>query len=340
MKGQYVAESVAFIVCTSVLIFSCALEYSDLETLGFQNCPLKNSCSRMGNAAFDERICECDRLCSNYQDCCIDSPSSSFRRQSPYTCFHFGNFTHQGEYMVNSCPSTYSGDDNVRRKCRNDDFSDPLLSAPVTDTFHRKTYLNRYCALCNNAPPTYLTTWSIYACKVLPSMSNQVTWEDIEYHSDVNKWGYTRDGQFHACEFKFDRPSSVAGIARPCRANVVSTCPRTWIRESYRRSCESYMSVVTDATNTAYKNPHCAICNGASVGELMCLPMTLFKKAKPFSFALLLDVNRRDGDLVGVSRSSESCADGQKYDRFFKKCRTLVCAAPGTTMVNGKCERQ
>lgn len=341
MKGHYLAENVVFVFYTSVLVFSRALEYSDLEILGFQNCPLKNSCSRMGNAAFNERICECDNLCGSYRDCCIDAPVSSSRRPSRHICLHFGNYTYQGEYVINNCPSAYSVDADVRRKCTNDDFSDPMLSAPVTDTLHRKTYLNRYCALCNDASPTSLTTWSISACKISQTMSN-VTWQDVVYNSGLNKWGYHRDGQFHSCEFEFNRPSSVAGIARQCRANIVSSCPSAWPRPSHIRACESYMSVVTDSANIAYRNPHCALCNGATVGELMCLPMSIMeKKSKPFSFALLLDVNRRDGDLVGVSRSpSESCASGQKYDPYFKKCRTLVCAVPGFSMVNGKCVKQ
>ncbi|GFR07439.1 SMB domain-containing protein [Trichonephila clavata] len=339
MKGQYFAVSVVLMVCISFLIFSHASEYSDLETLGFRNCPLKNSCSRVGNADFTERVCECDNLCANYHDCCIDAPVSSSRRLSRHICLHFGNFTQQGEYVINSCPSTYSDGNDVRRKCTSDDFSDPLLSAPVTDTMNRKTYLNRYCALCNDASPTSLTTWSISACKVPMSESNNITWQDVVYQSDVNKWGYHRNGQFHACELKFDSPSSVAGIARPCRTKVVSSCPSTWVRQTYRRACESYMSVVTDSANIAYKNPHCALCNGATPGELMCLSMSIIEKKKvPFSFALLMDVNRKDGDLVGISRAStQSCGRGEKYDPFFKKCRKLVCAIPGYVMANGKC---
>ncbi|GFY63799.1 hypothetical protein TNIN_285601 [Trichonephila inaurata madagascariensis] len=38
---------------------------------------------------------------------------------------------HQGVYMINSCPVNYE-DEEVRRM-QNDNFSDPLLSIPVTD---------------------------------------------------------------------------------------------------------------------------------------------------------------------------------------------------------------
>ncbi|KAG8190264.1 hypothetical protein JTE90_025781 [Oedothorax gibbosus] len=63
------------------------------------------------------------------------------------------------------------------------------------------------------------------------------------------------------------------------------------------------------------------------------------RKSKPFSFALLLDVNRSDGDIVGESRIPDPCKSGEKYDPFFHKCRKLVCAIPGYEMVDNKCKK-
>ncbi|GIY13971.1 SMB domain-containing protein [Caerostris extrusa] len=341
MRGQYFHFNVLFVVCLSSLYCVLTVDYEDLQRLEFQNCPLKNSCSRMGATDFYERVCECDPACRNFGDCCADSGMRLARQTRPQKCLNYGNFTHQGAYVISSCPTNYASPVEVRQQCQHDNFSDPIVSIPVTDTLNRKTYLNRYCALCNNASPTNLTTWLMSACKVYDS-STRVSWADIHYRSDANKWGVNREGRFEACDFMFDMPPSVSRIVRPCRANIVSTCHPSWTRQNYVRDCASYMTVVTDARNVAYRNPHCAMCNNVPVTELMCLSSSVFlRKSKPFSFALLLDVNRSDGDVVGSTRSaSETCPNGQKYDPFFKKCRTLVCALPGYTMVDGRCVKQ
>lgn len=61
-------------------------------------------------------------------------------------------------------------------------------------------------------------------------------------------------------------------------------------------------------------------------------------RKRPMSFALLLDVNTSDGDLVGIRRVPwPDCGTNRIYDPYFKKCRQLVCAVPGYDLVNGRC---
>ncbi|GBN90610.1 hypothetical protein AVEN_207688-1 [Araneus ventricosus] len=343
MKNRRLPVDVLFVVCVS--IWSCieALTYRDLEAIQFQNCPLKNRCSRIGNATFSERLCECDSPCRTFSDCCIDVARPNPRRTPRQTCMHYGNFTYQGVYVYNTCSNGYLGPDEVILQCMHDNFSDPLVSAPVTDTSSGETYLNRYCAICNGVSPSSMKTWKVYfACDDEDLEANDISWDDIKYNSDLKKWGYDRYEQFNPCKFIYDKPSSASVTGRSCRSNLISSCSSVWNRSIHRRECELYMAVVTDRANNAYKNPHCALCNGVEANALMCLLTNIIDRAKvPFSIALLVDVNRGDGDVVGVSRSStESCPSGQKYDPFFKKCRTLQCGLPGYRPVNGKCVKQ
>ncbi|GFT32663.1 uncharacterized protein NPIL_258691 [Nephila pilipes] len=302
----------------------------------------------MKNISYFDRVCECDSWCGIFGDCCADAGKFSSLQLSSYTCMSYGTTNiRQGAYMINSCPVNFVGDE-IRRQCRNDNFSDPLFSTPVTDTLSRKTYLNRYCAFCNDASQTSLKTWLIYFCEVTHSNPN-ITWDDVTYSDDHNKWGYLRDGYFYPCEFAFDKPPSVDITVRPCRSGLISTCPRTWTRQNYIRACDSYLSAVSDSTSAAYRNPHCAVCNGVPVDDLTCLHSArsrlpgkaVRKMEKPLSFAILLDVNRRDGNYVGLTTYKlKKCGSGEIYDTYKNICRRLVCAFPGYKIEGTKCVKQ
>ncbi|XP_035232114.1 uncharacterized protein LOC118203920 [Stegodyphus dumicola] len=331
------------------------LEYSDLEAIGVA-CRNRDSCtSPTRHTTFNETNCECDRSCSVYNDCCIDSTYRSSTRGSSSqwsrgTCMPFGNEPNTGAYVVNTCSPDFSGSQEVQRKCQNDDdISDPLLSAPVTDTSLHVTYKNRYCAECNLASPSSLTSWLILlnceSIEYVSDVTNNYIWSNLKYRSDLKQWGVEVNNdtvQFHSCNLIFDMPSYVRKDVRLCRANIVSTCPSKWKRLPVKRACESYLAMVykTGNDDQAFRNPHCALCNGLSVDALVCDKGLSGKRRKPLSFALLLDINQSDGDQVGVSiQPVPSCPSGQKYDPFFKKCRPLVCALPGHSMVNGRCVR-
>ncbi|GBM76210.1 hypothetical protein AVEN_55046-1 [Araneus ventricosus] len=344
MKNHLFSVDVLFVVCVYTLSCIDALPYKYLEEIRFQNCPHKNRCSLIESAAFSDRLCECDyEECTTFGDCCIDFARPNSRKISRQTCMHYGNFTHQGVYVSNTCPNGFLGPDEITVQCMHDNFNDPLVSTPVTDTSSGETYLNRYCAICNGVSPTSMKTWKLYfTCDDEDLEVNDISWDDIKYNSDLKKWGYDRYGQFNPCKFIYDKPPSVSVTGRPCRSNLITSCSSAWNQPTYRRECESYMAVVTDRGNIAYKNPHCALCNDVQENELMCLVTSISERIKlDFSYALILDVNRIYGDVVGVSRfTSQSCPGRQRYDPFFKKCRTLQCGLPGYRPVNGKCVKQ
>ncbi|GFS89926.1 uncharacterized protein NPIL_651761 [Nephila pilipes] len=339
------------IICLLVAfpLFCQAVDYSDLQSVGIA-CPRKDSCYRsvgsisaeeiaIRNNNFTNRNCECDRLCAAFGDCCIDASVSltmARYRNKGLHCMPFGGGFGYGAYVIDNCPSTYLSSTTVRNRCQEEeDIIDPLVSTPVTDSSSGASYKNRYCAECNGATPSTLTSWLLYVnCETLQA-NDTVIYENLQYNTSARRWGVNHEGEFHKCDLIFDKPSYLEGV-RLCRPNLTDSCPESWRRLSVKRACESYMEVVYG--NKIYKNVHCAICNGQLVSSLSCeKPWLLVSRGtKPFSFALLLDVNRRDGNLVGVV---QRCPNKQKYDPFFKKCRTLVCAIPTYKMVNGKCKK-
>lgn len=324
-----------------------ALDYTDLETMGV-NCPEMVSCIAITSNNFTSRNCECDRDCSLFNDCCIDATtrlsSRNSRRSNPPSCMAYGGYPNLGAYVVTTCSRSFSGSPEVQRKCQNqNNVSDPLMAVPVTDASTRITYRNRYCAECNNAGPTTLKSWLIQMDCDFNSVnvSNSFIWDNLVYSPELNKWGvFMAATDFHQCDLQFDLPPYLENKVRKCRANVITTCARNWSRMAVKRACESYTAIMYGNNDKVFRNPHCALCNHISVDRMSCNVGISGRKKKPFSFALLLDVNQSDGDQVGVSRPrGEVCGSNQKYDPYFKKCRNLVCALPGYTMVNGKCQK-
>jgi G protein-coupled receptor Mth (Methuselah protein) len=315
-----------------------AVHYNELEMMGFQNCPQKNHCAQITNTPFLDRVCECDQACSTFDDCCLNARRVRFRQPSKERCLQYGNLVYQGAYAVANCPANYTGPSEIRVQCMSGNVTDPFLNSPVSDSRTGKTFKNRYCALCNDANSAYLQSWNI-AVSCENSNSGDFAFQDLTYRSDLVRWGLNREGRFDKCTLKYDKPVYINNI-RLCRANLVSTCPAGYRRQNFVRACEAYMTVVV-GRDVMYRNPHCAVCNGVPIDEVFCFSTSLMsrKSNKPFSFALLLDVNRSDGDIVGESNPN-TCPSGQKYDPFFKKCRTLVCAIPGFKMQNGKCVKQ
>lgn len=328
---------------SATLIFVCVcvigvhnLQYSDIEMLGVQTCPMKDSCRLIGNATFLERNCECDRQCAHYDDCCVDATTPPARLKTRLRCVDYAE-SYVGVYVIGRCPANYAGSIDIINQCQNNNFSDPILSAPVTDTSTGKTYLNSYCAICNDAP-LHLKTWLISVdCEVPRTTDRNFTLSDLIYR--FRRWNIQHRHRTYPCQFRFGKPTDISTGLRFCRTNLISSCPSTWRRESYITACKSYTSMVRTENGLVYRNPHCALCNGHKVDNISCFNSLLHgRKKRPFSFALLLDVNRSDGDLVGISRpGGQSCPDDQRYDPFFKKCRAVVCGIPGYQLVNGKC---
>lgn len=323
------------------------LDYTDLEALGV-SCPNRDKCQGyMNNLSYTERSCECDFACNTYNDCCIDALRRRSSNINGMKCIHYGINNNTGVYAISNCSSSWSGPIQLRQKCEGpDDFRDPLNAAPVVSVPQGVTYRNRYCAECNNANTQNLKSFQLkLACGNLNFLSEAQILADLVYSQALHSWGINRLNSFGnatnfiACDIIFDVPDYLNRSIRFCRSDLISSCPPSWTRQVIRRACDEYMAVVYDHDKTAYRNPHCAICNQRPVTQVSCVNSLLGRK-RPMSFALLLDVNQSDGEHVGMQRVvTPECPANHKYDPFFKKCRRLVCALPGYVVVDGRCVR-
>ncbi|GFU39288.1 SMB domain-containing protein [Trichonephila clavipes] len=345
----FFALGIVISTCTRILTLTQAFANNGIDIIKFENCPSKSSCKGMGNTTYFERVCECDSWCELFGDCCADAGRFSSVQMSSYTCMLYGTKNiHQGVYMINSCPVNYE-DDEVKRQCRNDNFSDPLLSIPVTDISTRKSYLNRYCALCHNASPSSLKTWMTYFCEATDSNLN-ISWDNVTYSESHNKWGYLLNGYFYPCEFVFDKPPSVDAMLRLCRYGLVSKCPRTWTHRNYIEACDSYMEAVRDSTGTTYQNPHCAVCNGVPVDDLACLHSEVDSLQRNENEVEKKERNKRIMVPLSFTRSlvkpirrpfvEPKCGKGKVYDPFAGRCHRFVCPFPGYVPQGKRCVKQ
>ncbi|KAF8777176.1 hypothetical protein HNY73_014090 [Argiope bruennichi] len=192
-----------------VLLFTCVLYTyalnSDYPPRFKPECSPWDSCWNMTpeyRRDFTQRNCECDSLCTAFKDCCVDANA---RIKFPYyyknrldTCFRYGIYD-EAIYVVGSCPRDYNDSIIVKRFCEGrDDFTDPMMSTPVSDVHSASTYRSRYCALCNGAPAFKLKPWRMYLKfdDSHPQLTNAVfvMMKDFIFSHDFKKWGiYVND---------------------------------------------------------------------------------------------------------------------------------------------------
>ncbi|GBN65847.1 hypothetical protein AVEN_229783-1 [Araneus ventricosus] len=307
----------------------------------WHSCPHRSRCQVVSRYKFTERNCECDRFCSLFDDCCLDANvRDNIRDLRSWwnTCMVYGVSQDKAMYVVGTCPDSY-GDLTIKKFCEGeDDFSDPLLSIPVTDIYMGRSYRNRYCALCNGHLTSDIRSWLIVAVftKSPPRILDEHSlFEDIEFNSDLKKWGLYQYGKFYACEFRFVKPSFV-NIFRECRPNMISSCPPTHQNEWNVKACGSYMSV-SYSGGRLYRNVHCAICNGET--DVSCVPPRKIMKRSTdgIMFPLLMDFNWSNGNYVG---SNGRCDSNSVYDPFSNKCRDVVCIFDDYELINGECRKK
>ncbi|KAF8777166.1 hypothetical protein HNY73_014080 [Argiope bruennichi] len=304
-------------------------------------CPHRDRCQVVNRYKFTERNCECDRLCSLFDDCCLDANvKAKIRHLRSWwnTCMVYGISHEKAIYVVGACPANY-GNAKIKKFCEGeDDFSDPLLSAPVTDMYWGRSYRNRYCALCNGHLTSDLKSWIIkliFMKSVPQKLKELFTLENTTFNSDQKKWRFYLDGEFYDYEFRFLKPSYIT-VFKECRPNMISSCPLTYKNEWNIQACQMYTSVVYSG-GQLYKNVHCAICNGKK--DVSCMPprKIIKRNASGIMFPLLMDFNWSNGNYVG---SNSKCDINSIYDPFTVKCRDIVCIFDHYELINGKCYRK
>lgn len=230
----------------------------------------------------------------------------------------------------------------TRRLCETVNTSDPVAAMPVTSSRTGVTYRNAHCALCHNdVTETRLDVWrprlecpSLLQSQLSKSenFTDSLTWSTQKF-----QWGLELDRAWHACEIDPVIPETSAHIIRRCQPNTVHTCAINWTNSDVRNRCEAYTSLVYEGS-TAYRNPHCAVCNNVPLQSLACFKIAhrsfYNKDFSPNAFAILFDLVGKPDGAVGKVKP---CDDDQLYDPFYKKCRHVICPLEDEAFLQGKC---
>ncbi|GFT82698.1 g-protein coupled receptor Mth2 [Nephila pilipes] len=295
------------------------------------------------------RNCACDELCVSYGDCCIDAPGIIARTSpSPFSCFELDQLNlpeRIGIYMKDSCLPSYDGPEEIRRLCESPSLgkpSDPLGSLPIADSVTGITFKNYYCSICNeNVSDMILWTlrlkcpFSILTFFDSRNFSEKNVFHNLVYQNE--KWGIYLNAKnespsFHECSIDAVMPALLESKIRLCKINLVSDCPPDWKDDHTRIMCRSYMGTRFINDQGRFKNVHCAYCNQQNLTLLSCKEVKFTSYVtSPKSLTLLLDIN--DGKGEGFI---QLCENGEVYDPFWRKCRSLQCL-PGYTKRDGFC---
>ncbi|GFT10585.1 uncharacterized protein NPIL_7721 [Nephila pilipes] len=336
--------------------------YNELQILG-GSCYPRDTCCALNETIEDDlwgdRTCECGDHCIRHKTCCIDSK---------YAGMEYFGIGHSEEmcqkvqttkimvFMVSTCSVKWQ-ESSLNEKCINTQIGldDPLLVVPVTSLISRTTYKNFFCAWCNDdADSTIL--WDL-ELKLPPGAgsssiaieASESKLQKLKYNGETNSWevlllnSETMEEEFQKVKLKFSVPVGLRKIVKQCHPRMVSDCKPSFINSILYYKCLAYYSPIkvleeTSQVPVVYRNVHCALCNGVSVksSNVSCPVKSIGKKQKhPWSFSMLLDVNTREGDIVG--KVKPPCKDKELYDPFFEKCRSLKCALPGYVIKDGAC---
>ena len=275
----------------------------------------KGSCG--GPNARPGSQCYCDAVCQQLGDCCLDYEAACLsgpnvtrdnyvdnvrsRQPLPLECVTiWTNAFYSDVLVVTSCSRNYTRKDNivVRRMCQRPLLEEKNISTELPVMFRNVIYRNRYCAVCNNPDfdlnETTRPKFNI-SCGRNSSIAYEVWRRDgvdafvsyaivaCKFHVDISDFeNLQRDHNRYDCTL-------LAGIPSRCEKEIDSA-------SKYMQStCRVYRAdVVHPQSLTRYRNPHCAVCDGASFTDLSCplfqWPMIFGPNLQHLpSFTLLLD---------------------------------------------------
>uniref|UniRef100_T1JM11 G-protein coupled receptors family 2 profile 2 domain-containing protein n=1 Tax=Strigamia maritima TaxID=126957 RepID=T1JM11_STRMM len=288
----------------------------------------------------DKRLCQCDDLCSEHGDCCIDAPlydsESAARARTMWKCADLRNYF--GIFLKVACPSEWR-DDEVRAACESQPTEkDPMSKLPVTSRASHLTYKNMHCAACNNDTHSLIYWTPHLECANMSlnfSFEDKNFWDSIEFNSSLNLWGFSvKNGSFISCTIDPQLPQMVEDLVRRC-VPFVKDCKLEWRDDAIRHKCHSYTSYMFEG-DTAYRNRECGVCNFID-HPLSCVRIGSRFGSSKFNghiFTMLFDVNQITGDIVGAIKH---CDETEVYDPFIRRCRNVVCAKAEQLFREGRC---
>ncbi len=296
--------------------------------------------------------CSCDPDCLKYADCCSDSKHYNATEQAKnlheFECL-WVHSSFSAYYMRTRCPLGYP-DKFLAAKCEKslrEVRDEPLDVAPVTSLSTRTTYGNVYCAVCNNDTSSVVEAsfWHTgISCPALTDdlvASHHLT-RNLTYDEQNNTWSvFVNDTVYQGCYPNYDihLPRHLKSQVRRCLM-AESDCPVGFLDKEIVRKCHAtFAHVYTSFRVTPYRSIYCAVCNqhlkpgdtNSCSSEYNVIPSF----APSPSFSILLDFSSNGG--LGAGTVGHLCKEGQIYDPFFRKCRTLFCVGLGMVLEGDKC---
>lgn len=358
------------------LVTGLTITYEEVQKLGL-SCYPKDSCkeprSKDSPGVSDSYSCSCDRLCSEFGTCCVDSPFRSVKPSRIRPSCRNVNLNHNRSsyFMVDRCANDGNHESTFEKLC-DEEWSgedDLMKLVPVTSLLTSMTYKNYFCFRCHETTTNDFSYWSIrLTTRSSPNM--QPGLNHIRYNNDKKSWTINYSNLSIPVNLMFRIPPDIWSLPVECLPGIISDCSPNWHDSSIRDKCQDYTGIVIVRKKRKilkYKNTHCALCNFESVKKMACKTNSSSKyreeavvgrhskigdrfqhgpnlkvldrkeaekKKVKFSFVHLMDINPSGGDKVG---KKEKCKENFLWDDFSNVCRKLSCALPGYVIKNWKC---
>ncbi|GFT64065.1 adhesion G protein-coupled receptor L3 [Nephila pilipes] len=285
--------------------------------------------------------CNCDPECSFYSDCCVDIEKECGSNATPnkedftnVTCeLLFQNYP---VFMVSSCSPQWKNDSleklcnsEVTPECAFSNFQSN--STDFEDTFVRcEKYVHRRCAeqlglKCNETIEPYCGKLIKNHCSKVAASKCKNCEKEFWPVFDKNKILY-KNSFCALCNYEnnftspniqevaeeiddfghSDRNSTAysSKITRICFPSVIDSCPDNGNSDLYLMCEKTSGVVVSQETNTAYKNVYCALCHNESLSELRCVnfPSLLSNRsAAPILMAGMIKQFITDFEVTGIT---------------------------------------
>ena len=219
-------------------------------------------------------ICNCDKLCLLYGNCCHDFKETCFgvfveayAVKAPFSQ-QIGSqqFKCISDILVMATCS--NGSVCAFNNALNDDVNTFVPMYEVNKNVH---YISGYCAMCNGA--VNAIPWDVSLdCSRPSGVSNhhETTINSTQSFNEVR--------QSASCSLRVNKPGTAE--SRKCYPSVVSSCRRTCQNEELITRCLTSSSEYTylgTGLNQMFRNPYCALChtNGHTTADLHCVSGSL-----------------------------------------------------------------
>ena len=224
-------------------------------------------------------ICNCDKLCLLYGDCCHDFKETCFgvfvEAYAVRTPFlqQIGSQQFKCVSDVLVVVTCSNGSTCAYNNGLNDDVN---TFVPMYDVNKNVHYISGYCAMCNAT--VNVIPWDVsLSCfrTIIPGTSNDHT--DRSTINSTESFNQIRQSAF--CLLRRNKPDTVQ--SRKCVPSVISSCRSSCLNTELIRKCLTSSSEYTYlGLNALYRNPYCVLCGDHTYSQrttedLSCFPRSL-----------------------------------------------------------------